>query len=83
MLRSADILGPIVYVNLLELVAIGQRSARYVHMLLGVLVHAEDQRLSRVVQGSGYLKEEEEVSSGWGRSGGEGGVCAICDSASL
>lgn len=42
-LRAATILGAVVYVNLLELIAIGQRTAGYVNVLLCVLVHAKDE----------------------------------------
>lgn len=41
-LGAATILGTVVYVNLFELVAIGQGTAGYVHVLLCVLVHAKD-----------------------------------------
>jgi len=55
-LGPADVLRAVVDVDLLELVAVGQGSAGYVHVLLGVLVHPEDQRLAGVVQSAGNLQ---------------------------
>lgn len=42
-LRAATVVRAIVYVYLLELIAIGQRTSGYVNVLLCVLVHAKDE----------------------------------------
>lgn len=54
-LAALAVLRAVVNVNLLELIAIGERTARDVDVLLGVLVNAKHQRLAGVVQHAGNL----------------------------
>jgi hypothetical protein len=49
------------YVYLFELVAIGERAAGNVDVVLGVFVHPEHQRLSGVVQRPAHLQQRRMV----------------------
>lgn len=55
MLRALVVVRTVVEVDLLELVPVGERAAGNIYMLLGVLLHPEDQRLASVVQRARYL----------------------------
>ena len=61
MLGPLVILRTVMYVYLFELVAIGQRTAGNVDMVLGVFVHPEHQRLSGVVKRPAHLQQRRTV----------------------
>lgn len=59
-LGAAVVLEPVVEIDLLKLVAVRERPAADVHLVLGVLLHAENQGLTRVVEDAADLLEKEE-----------------------
>lgn len=55
MFRTSVVFHSIMEVDLLELVAVGERSSADVHLVLRVLLHSEDQGLSCVLEDSADL----------------------------
>lgn len=63
MLGPVSVVHAVVYVDLLELIAIGERAIGYVDRFR-LFVHFEDQKLSGVVEMAGYLRTTKTTVAG-------------------